>query len=380
MTYDDVGNLLTRSRVSGGTVSTTLSYNRNSDQVSKDVQGSSSLSYTYDADGNMLTRALGKTTQLSIAYNADGRPKTAAGETFSYDAFEERVALTVSGGGAHDIYGLNHELLAENNTTGQAQRSYIYLNGIPLAVVDSFGQFSYVLSNQLGQPQKMTNSGGALVWDMVSDEFGQVVAQAVGQTSANSLRFPGQVADAATGLYYNYHRDYDPALGRYDQTDPVGLKGGIDPYAYVGDNPIVRADLTGLWQVTIGAGDGIAGLITFGLNSGQWNFGVGVGAGEGFMGSIDFADSGCKDPGLEWAGRGDADFAVGRASLDLGAELSPNGVTLDAAASAPSGATVGVQGSATSPDNVHVNFQGSRTYSYGAGGLVFGGVVGTQYF
>ena len=75
--------------------------------------------------------------QDSDGPNADGRPKTAAGETFTYDAFGERTVLAVTGGGTHDIFGLNHELLAENNTAGQAQRSYIYLNGAPLAVVDA---------------------------------------------------------------------------------------------------------------------------------------------------------------------------------------------------------------------------------------------------
>jgi RHS repeat-associated protein len=246
MTYDGIGNLLTRSRVSGGTTSVTYSYNRNTNQISKATpQTGSALSYSYDADGNMLTRALGKTTQVSIAYNADGRPKTASGETFTYDGFGERVLLAFAGGGTHDIFGLDHELLAENNTTGQAQRSYIYLNGVPLAVVDSFGQISYVLSGQLGQPQKMVNSGGALVWDQITDEFGQVVSQPVGQTSANSLRFPGQIADAATGLNYNYFRDYDPALGRYIQTDPIGLAGGSNLYAYVDDNPLSYTDPKG---------------------------------------------------------------------------------------------------------------------------------------
>jgi RHS repeat-associated protein len=59
-------------------------------------------------------------------------------------------------------------------------------------------------------------------------------------------RFPGQVADSETGLYYNYFRDYDPEIGRYVESDPIGLEGGTNTYGYVGANPTLNADPTGL--------------------------------------------------------------------------------------------------------------------------------------
>jgi RHS repeat-associated protein len=64
-----------------------------------------------------------------------------------------------------------------------------------------------------------------------------------------SLRFLGQYYDKETNLHYNYQRDYDPALGRYVQSDPIGLQGGINTYGYVLQNPISYKDPKGLLVV-----------------------------------------------------------------------------------------------------------------------------------
>ncbi len=62
----------------------------------------------------------------------------------------------------------------------------------------------------------------------------------------NNLRFPGQYFDAETGLHYNWYRYYNSALGRYFRADPIGLEGGINPYVYADNGPIIKVDIKGL--------------------------------------------------------------------------------------------------------------------------------------
>jgi RHS repeat-associated protein len=110
---------------------------------------------------------------------------------------------------------------------------------------------NYVFTDHLGTPRVITRAtDNQMVWRWdQADPFG--VAQpnenpaGLGNFKYNP-RFPGQLFDAETGLYYNYHRHYDPRTGTYTQSDPIGLGGGINTYAYVGGNPVNAVDPLGL--------------------------------------------------------------------------------------------------------------------------------------
>jgi RHS repeat-associated protein len=142
----------------------------------------------------------------------------------------------------HYLYDPAGRLLGEYDEAGQAEREYVYLEGMPLALMAPNGIY-YYHTDHLGTPESLTDQDQAIVWQAHHDPFGRagVTTQAV----VNILRFPGQYFDAETGLHYNYFRDYDPATGRYIESDPIGLAGGINTYTYVGSNPLTRIDPTG---------------------------------------------------------------------------------------------------------------------------------------
>ena len=99
---------------------------------------------------------------------------------------------------------------------------------------------------------------------------------------------PGQYYDAETGKHYNYFRDYDPSIGRYAESDPIGLRGSMSTFGYVGGSPITNRDQLGLCQTTIitmdqweAAGEGTEILFSQDLTLPVWGWEVSAGPGLG---------------------------------------------------------------------------------------------------
>jgi RHS repeat-associated protein len=109
----------------------------------------------------------------------------------------------------------------------------------------------FIHADHLNSPRLITNQAGQAVWRWdQTDPFGGNVANenpsGLGTFTYN-LRFPGQYFDNETNLHYNYFRDYDPSTGRYGESDPIGLRGGLNTYLYVNGNPIGGVDPYGLY-------------------------------------------------------------------------------------------------------------------------------------
>ncbi|GAB3254597.1 RHS repeat domain-containing protein [Chitinimonas naiadis] len=157
--------------------------------------------------------------------------------------------------GNRDLPTLYHydaagHLVAETDNEGHTRKEYIYLADTPVAVIDADLSVRYIHSDHLGTPRLLTNASQKAVWAWQGEPFGADQAnedpESTGTKYSFKLRFPGQYYDVETGNHYNLNRDYDPKVGRYVQSDPIGLAGGVNTYGYVGGNPLSYIDSQGL--------------------------------------------------------------------------------------------------------------------------------------
>lgn len=209
------------------------------------------------------------TLAINASYQPIKRPIEAA--SYTYNALGQRVSKTVGGTTTLFVYDLAGKLLAELDEQGRPVREHILLDSVPIAQVTTAGDGSeathYVHSDHLGAARLLTDRHGIIRWAREETPFGETLAHY--EEVAYNLRFPGQYADRERGLNYNYFRDYDPSLGRYIQSDPIGLQGGLNTYAYVGGNPLIYSDPYGLFVCNL------LGLIPEGESI---NLGGGLGA------------------------------------------------------------------------------------------------------
>ncbi|MFN2310092.1 MAG: RHS repeat-associated core domain-containing protein, partial [Gammaproteobacteria bacterium] len=203
--------------------------------------------YTYNETGSPA-----QSGDLRYAYNTDQRPvEVYQGDRliaeYAYNGFGERIKKVVHTPSkqpkiTYYLYD-GHSLTAEADERGRITAQYLYLNGRPVAKLE--GRTIYAIhTDHLGTPRAVTDSDQNTVWQADYSPFGEAMIRT--QRLTLNLRFPGQYADAETGTYYNYFRDYNPSTGRYQTSDPIGLRGGVNTYAYVGGNPVGLVDPLGL--------------------------------------------------------------------------------------------------------------------------------------
>jgi RHS repeat-associated protein len=246
-TYDGKGNRTVETR---GGVPDIYNYPANSNKLLNVVRGSTALRvFTYDAAGN-VTQNLRGANVLNYAINNAGRIRQmsynngAAVTDYVYVGFQKlRVKTSTSPAATtHYVWDSFGHIIAE--TSGAFTREYIWLGDTPLAINEG-ATLSYVHPDHLDRPVAMTTSSGpAVAWSARYDPFGNVVS--ITNAAAMPLRFPGQYFQIEDGLSYNWHRNYDPTLGRYSQADPLGFVDGPGVYNYAGGSPAMFVDPSGL--------------------------------------------------------------------------------------------------------------------------------------
>ena len=266
--YDDNDRLIS---YLPATSSQSYSYDANGNRTGQTI-GSSSYKQTVDPASNRQTASTGPTPTTN-SYDAAGNQTGDGTTTYSYSARGRLASVTKAGTTTSYLYnGLGQRiikrgtkvpsgatryayddaghLIGEYDQAGNALQETVYLGDTPIATVKN-GIAYYVYADQIDTPRVITDTNNLMVWRWdQADPFGVAAPNenpsSLGAFTYN-LRFPGQVYDAETGKHYNVNRDYDPAGGRYIQSDPIGLNGGQpSTYAYVNGDPLGSIDPNGL--------------------------------------------------------------------------------------------------------------------------------------
>ena len=243
---------------------------------------------SYTPQGHTL-QEISRLSQKDYRYNAAERlihlSHTLAGQTtpnleadYRYDPFGRRISKTITQGAntrtTWFIYS-KQGLMAEANEQGELTKAYGFnpiagqqglwstdplwqANVVNNQLSNDATAYHYLHTDHLYTPMLATDKEGSISWKSVQESSGAVGVQQHQSRISMNLRFPGQYYDWEAGTHYNYQRDYKPNQGRYIQSDPIGLAGGNNFYAYAQLEPINRKDPTGLvtWKGAYGLASG----------------------------------------------------------------------------------------------------------------------------
>jgi RHS repeat-associated protein len=207
----------------------------------------------YDADGNLTHKYLAADSlQLNQRYhwNALGQlaEVTRNGVTtdFGYDGLGRRVRKSTEGTTTRYLWDGN-QLVMELDSAGAPIREYAFYPGIdsPHSVRrSSDGAIFYYAMEAPGQVTGLVSANNEVAAEYAYTPWGEPLSES--GSVDQPLRYGAREYDGETGLYSFRARYYDAELGRFISEDPIGLAGGINPYAYVGDDPVNFTDPSGM--------------------------------------------------------------------------------------------------------------------------------------
>jgi RHS repeat-associated protein len=207
----------------------------------------------YDTRGNLTTDGTTGTTYL---YDAENRMMSAtragATSTYAYDPMGRRTSKTVSASTTSFVYDGDAGIadygggtLARRFVPGPDIDNYI-------ATVSSSGAIKFYHTDKMGSIVAMSDVNGNLAeGPYVYDAYGNCFSAGVACSAGVGFRYTGQRLDPETGLYYYRARYYQPGIGQFLQTDPVGYNDNLDLYSYVGDDPTDATDPMGTQVVCL---------------------------------------------------------------------------------------------------------------------------------
>ena len=204
-----------------------------------------STSFSYDANGNLTSD--GTNTYTWDARNQltsiSGSSLTAS---FQYDAFGRRVNKTINGVSTSYLYD-DMNIVKETTTTSTVD--FLATGWDEVFTRTDAGGTSGILRDGLGSTLGLTDSNGVVQTSYTYDPFGNTTSTGAG--SSNSTQFTGRENDG-TGLYFYRSRYYSPDLQRFISEDPVGIRGGVNVYAYAANDPVNFTDPLGHWPSKLG--------------------------------------------------------------------------------------------------------------------------------